>query len=213
MSKDKKHEKHEKESKFIVILNRPITLVIIIVIAAFLIVGKIKFGNPFWWLAGKEGETTTITQSELIATLEISELSTVEYAYNTIATAYKEDSTDIRYYVAYDGTVKAGIDFSEVKFDIDEEKKIITATLPEVQILDTSVDIGSMQYIFTKSKYETETVSQEAYSLCMDDLGSKARSEEKLLEYAAENSKSAIEGLLRPFIESVDAEYVIEWTN
>lgn len=72
--------------------------------------------------------------------------------------------------MAYDGTVTAGIDFSKIDINIDEETETITLTLPESEILNTTVDFGSMDYIFKNGKDESETVSQEAYELCRADL-------------------------------------------
>ena len=49
--------------------------------------------------------------------------------------------------------VTAGIDFSKIMIDIDEDTKIITITLPESEIQNTMVDFGSMDYIFENKKY------------------------------------------------------------
>ena len=49
--------------------------------------------------------------------------------------------------------VTAGIDFSKIMIDIDEDTKIITITLPESEIQNTTVDFGSMDYIFENKKY------------------------------------------------------------
>lgn len=82
---------------------------------------------------GEEGHVTTISEASLKKVFEITELSTADYTFNAIAKAYGEDETTIRYYVAYEGTVKVGINFSQITFDIDPEEKIITITIPEVE--------------------------------------------------------------------------------
>lgn len=160
---------------------------------------------------GKEGEMTTISKSSLEKVFEISELSTSDYTYNAIATAYDEDGETVRYYVAYNGTVSAGIDFSKVDITVDQEKKCVRIKLPESKILNTTVDFGSMEYIFKKKKdNDIETISQEAYKLCEDDLNERAEKEKDLLSLANENAKTVVEAMIRPWIQQLDKEYTID---
>ena len=159
----------------------------------------------------KGGEITTISESTLKEVIEISELSTVEYTYNAVAKAYAdEEKTKLKYHVAYDGSVKAGIDFKEITIEVDEEKKTIKITVPEVKILDCNVNEGTLQYIFTDDKYNDLTVSSEAYAICKVDLEEKAENEEELLVLAKENAISAVKGLIQPWIEQIDNGYTIE---
>lgn len=151
----------------------------------------------------------TISESNLRGALEISELSTVEYTYNAVARAYDEDSKTLMYSVAYDGIVKAGIDFSKIGIDIDEEEKLIHITVPEVEILDYIVDEGSLEYIFEKEKYNTATVPQAAYKICKAHLERKASRETELLSLAWENAKSTVSGLIEPWVKQIDDTYTV----
>ncbi len=63
---------------------------------------------------------------------------------------------------------------------------MITLTLTESEIQNTTVDFGSMDYIFENKKYETETISQEAYELCRADLAERAAKEKDMLVLAKE---------------------------
>lgn len=158
----------------------------------------------------KEGQVTTISKASLEEIFEISELSTVDYIYNAIAKAYEEDGNTIRYYVAYEGKVTAGIDFEKISIDkIDEENKRIEITLPDVEVHDMIVDAGTLEYIFTKDRYETETISQEAYKLCLEDMEKRISEETALYEMARENSVAAIEGLIEPWVREIDDEYTV----
>ena len=202
--KEKKAKKQGKFGKFIkgvktstkIIFS--LALVIVILIAGWLIS-----------TTGEEGKLTTISESSLQKIIEINELSTVDYTYNATATKTKEDGSEIMYHVAYEGTVTAGIDFHEISFDLNEEEKIITITIPEVEIHNISVNMGTMDYIFTKDKYETETISQEAYKLCKSDLKKRIEDEELLKNTAKENAISSVEALFKPWIETVDKEYKV----
>ena len=164
------------------------------------------------WLIATTGENeslTTISESSLQKIIEINELSTVDYTYNATTSKTKENSNEVMYYVAYEGTVTAGIDFHEITFNVDEENKTITITIPEVEIHNISINMGTMDYIFTKSKYETETISQEAYKLCKADLKKRVESENLLKETAKENAISSVEALFKPWIETIDKEYQV----
>ena len=154
---------------------------------------------------------TTISKSSLEEIIEINELSTVDYVYNATATKYLDKKEkDAKYYVAYEGIVTAGIDFKEIKIDINENEKLVTLTLPEVKILDYRIDMGTMEYIFTKDKYETENISQEAYKLCIADLENRTKNEPVLFETAKENAISSVKALFDPWFKTLDKEYKID---
>jgi len=180
---------------------------IIIILSSIIIVGGACF---ILNAQNKEGQLTTISKSSLQKIIEINELSTVDYTYNATVTQYSEDSQDIKYHVAYEGTVTAGIDFHEIQIDINEDEKKITIVVPEVEIQGVRVDMGTMDYIFTKDKYETETISQEAYKLCKNDLEKRIEQEELLYTTAKENAISSVEALFKPWIETVDSDYIVE---
>ena len=55
-----------------------------------------------------------ITASSLEKVLEIDELSTAEYTYNAVAKKHSQDGKEIKYYVAYEGKVTAGVDFEKI---------------------------------------------------------------------------------------------------
>lgn len=164
------------------------------------------------WLisnVGEEGKLTTISKSSLQKIIEINELSTVDYNYNATVTKTNKETNEIMYHVAYEGTVTAGIDFNEIDFDINEEEKIITITIPEIEIHSTTVDMPTMDFIFTDEDYETETITEEAYKLCTDDLEKRIKDEELLKTSAKENAISSVEALFKPWIETVDKEYKV----
>ena len=160
-------------------------------------------------IIGQEGTVTTISKNSLEEVLKISELSTGEYAYNAVARAYEDDGITPKYYVAYDGMVTAGIDFDKVIIDVDDTNKLITLQIPECKILSTSVDYGSMEYIFENEKYNAETISPEAYELCEADLAKRVEKEENLLALGKENAKAAVEALVKPWVKQIKADYTV----
>lgn len=160
-------------------------------------------------IVGEEGKVTTISSMSLEKVFEINELSTSQYTYNAIARAYDEDGTDVRYYVAYEGKVTVGIDFGKLKYDIDEEEKTITVMVPEIEIHDKTVDPGTLKFIFKESKSETETIHQEAFSLCEKDLEERVVQEEALLEQAKQNTIAVVQALVEPWVRQIDTDYKV----
>ena len=195
----KKEKKHSKITKKIMLFVGGIIIII-------LIIGFMKAHN--------ENKLTITTKSSLEKIMEINKLSTIEYTYNAIVTKYKNDEVkeyNVEYYVAYNGKVTAGIDFNEINIDVDYKEKKIYVTLPNVEIHETNVDMGTLDYIHEKNVPEKDSISQEAYKLCKYDLRERAQNETELLSNAEENAKSAIEALLKPWVESVDKEFQIEF--
>lgn len=184
------------KAKLILVL----ALVIIIGVGTFVLISR-----------NKDGQLTTISKASLQKIIEINELSTVDYTYNATAAKYVEDNVEeVKYYVAYEGTVTAGIDFHKIDIDVNEDEKIVTITIPEVEIHGIRVDMGTMEYIFVKDKFETETISQEAYKLCKEDLKKRVEKEKLLYSTAKENAVSSVEALFKPWIETIDKEYKVE---
>ncbi len=197
-----------KESLSVLImgLSKKAKLIIALILVAVISVGIIVVVAQ-----NEEGQLSTISKSYLQKVVEINELSTVDYPYNATVAKYKEgDKEEVMYYVAYEGTVTAGIDFREIEIKIDKDEKIIYIILPEIEIHGISVDMGKMEYIFVKNKFETETISQEAYKLCKKDLNERAKNERLLYDTARENAISSVEALFKPWIETVDKRYSVE---
>ena len=159
----------------------------------------------------KKSEPSIITTSTLEKILNVSDLSTFEAIYNGVAKVTNpDDPQEIDYYVSYNATVKAGIDFEQVVISVDEDAKIISVKLPKIKISDITVDIESMDYIFVNDDANTETVSEEAYKKCIDDVTRESNNETAIFELAEQNAKNIVEALIRPFVSSLDSEYQLQ---
>ena len=223
MDTEKNENNHKKEKQIKIEINtsekgrsKKTIIAIAVIVAIVLIVFAIsfascngKFGSIGEFFSGKEGEVKTITKSDIQDVFEISELQSADYIYNAVASVYDENG-ELKYYVAYEGTVTAGIDFSKIEILVEDDSKTIKVFMPEVMITDTVVNAGTLSYIFEDDEYDNEYVFNEAYSVCQQDLDERAKNEASLLELAKENAKQIIEALLVPWIEQVNAEYTIE---
>lgn len=157
-------------------------------------------------LVGEMGEVETVTKTSLEETVRISRLYTAEYPYNGYTAVFDEDTGEIKYYVAYEGTVKAGIDVSKIRVSLEEGIGTIIILLPEIEVTSPMVDAGTMEYIFTDEKYNTETVAQEAYKAANDDLSVKAGKDVNIITTAREAAKTAAKALVEPWINQVGGE-------
>lgn len=184
-----------KKSTRLILLLMAILLLIIIVVLA---------------IPSKDSEFTTISKSSLEKIVDIEDLQTLDYTYNAVAKIKTDNGKDYKYYVAYEGKVVAGVNFSEIDIIVYEEQKKVTVTLPEATIQSYEVNAGTMDYIFVKDKYETETVSAEAYNKCLEDLKIRVESEDTMLKLAKDNAISTIKALVEPWIAQIDNEYIIE---
>lgn len=90
----------------------------------------------------------------------VSELVTQQYVY-TNADKYEADQTWIfgwkrpfsskSILVTYDGTIKAGMDLTQVVIDVDEENHVITVTLPESKVTDNNIPQDSITVVEVKN--------------------------------------------------------------
>lgn len=140
--------------------------------------------------------------------INLSDLSTSISVYNGIAKVCDpEDPEKVDYYVSYEAKVKAGIDFSAITIDVDQENKQVIISLPEVRLTDVIVDIASMDYIFFDDSANTSTVSEQAYKACEADVQAESQNQDQILELARQNAENAVLALVDPFVKQADAEY------
>lgn len=108
----------------------------------------------------EENEVVTITSETLRNQLNsLSELVTQEYIYTN---ADKRESKETWVFgwnipfsgnsllVTYDGTIKAGIDLSQAKIDVDGDKHTITVTLPASRVTDNDIPQETINVVEVK---------------------------------------------------------------
>ena len=137
--------------------------------------------------------------------LDIEELHMASYPYNgrterVIQKELKDGKTKSKclYHVTYKGHVPLGTT-EKLMASVDEENKRITVSIPEPRILDLSVDFDSIDYIFLKDKYETETISEDSYQLCLNDMRQNLEVDKSMMKKAKKNTENLVLALLKPF--------------
>ena len=193
----KKEYKRRKKGKMVVFA----VLIVVILAAVAIVVSR----------NAKKEEPEIISLTALEKMVDVSDMSTFEAIYNGIAEVENEaDLAQIDYYVSYEAKVKAGFDFEKLDMQIDHDRKVITVKIPEIKITDVNVDIGSLDYIFENKKANTETVSEQAYKECIEDVTKESAEEKAIYELAKQNAKNTMEAIIQPFMEQLDEEYQLQ---
>ena len=102
----------------------------------------------------KSGSIETKVKVSLDRIVEKSDLETANITYNVIAKKCKTDGCDkssnnikdFEYVVSCKGTITAGIDFNNVKLEVDKKNKKVTITIPEASITGEP-NIGSIKFL------------------------------------------------------------------
>ena len=157
-------------------------------------------------LLDKTGKVSIKTSSLLTDAIDIGELSTAEFRYRGIAEIYTdENKTQISCRVCYNAIVKAGVDMDEVQFDVDTEKKVITASLPEIELKVTIIDEESMALLPSDADVGVDSMLR----FSKEDAENEARKSTELISTAQDNLKATVEGLLYPFLKAQG--YTLAW--
>lgn len=140
-----------------------------------------------------------ITSAQLEKAIDISQLSTAEFVYNGIAEKYNEEHPErVDCYIAYNASVKVGIQMEDVTFEIQEEEKTVTPVLPDITVQIATLDENSLSYI----PKNPDVPLKDMLILCKEDAIREAGESEKLYETAEENLKMVMEALLSPVLEN-----------
>lgn len=160
----------------------------------------------------RAGGQTTVTEASLKEIIKTANLSTVEYIYNSIVEVKDENSKkeETLYYVSYEGIVKAGFDFDELRLENDKKNNKYVVIIPEIKINNADVKYDSMDFIFIKSKDNKEGVANEAYDICKADLVAKAEENPAVRTMAKESAEATIEAMLMPFEKNLKNGYKFE---
>ena len=240
--KEEKKEKHEERNpkqkrikEFLVIYKWTVPLVISIVVLVIILLLLKAFGK-----FEKEPKVTLkyMTNSEVASVVDVEQLATYRTIYNGIVGVYKEGKEETEenalYYVAYESYVTLGIDTYKhpISYEIknpseddeyanipDSKKKgIIVVHLPKIEVLDTTVEIGSLDFMFkNKSAKRDDAVVAEAYQVCIADAENEVAKKTEIGGLAKESCENTVRALMDPFLSQykikhhVDYELEIVW--
>ena len=192
-----KKTKHSSPLKTI-IKSKKIVIIVIVVIGLIILLGPL--------IKSKLQPTRYISSSELEKILSTSDLNVARITYNGIA-KIKNEKGKIKYYTYYESTVTASVDMTEIKFEVDNDKKIIIPVLPEIEFNNPIVKEESFDFIPDDVEYDYKAVLKA----CKTDVKNEVKSNMEIYELAEDNLKKTIEGLLLPVTEAEG--YTVKWDN
>ena len=144
---------------------------------------------------------------------QISQLATVRYSYTNMGQfensnefyGIKLPFTTKSFIVAYDGTIIAGVDLTQAKVSVTDQK--VTISLPAPQILSHEVDPNSLE-VFDETTSIFNPITIEDYTGFQADQ--QGVMEEKaiqsgLLTQAKNQAETAIGGLITPLLQEGQA--------
>lgn len=176
---------------------------IVLIVAVLILLAVLGGSAAIDAIHNKNSNSEVSTINTLEKIVDVSELSTFTAVYNGVAEVYNEkDPEKIDYYVSYEAKLNAGIDFKEIKIEMDNDALKIMATLPPVVFIDTDVDITSMDFIFCNKKADKIAVTEEAYRACSDDVSKERANQDSILELAEQNAQNIVRALMLPYIEN-----------
>ncbi len=123
--------------------------------------------------------------------------------------------TEKRYVYSYDGVVKAGINFEQVRLTLDGSTRTVTVTLPHARILSITVDENSFQ-VYDESKNIFNTLKIDDHNQAM--IAMKQEITEKattngILTNAEANAELLITGFLRGTYPEDQYTIVYNWVD
>ena len=181
----------------------------VLVIAAVVILVAIAAVAVLLQTSGREEpQPQVFNKSALERIINVSELSTFTAVYNGIARVANEKKPEkIDYYVSYEATVNAGIDFQKVEISMDEEQKTITLKVPEAHITNQSVEMSSLDFIFLNKKANKPGVTEVAYKACEEDVRQESEQQTAICELAKQNAENVLKALTKPIVDQLGDGY------
>jgi uncharacterized protein YneF (UPF0154 family) len=180
------------------------TVLIVVLIALVAVLGIIAAIIGAFYLSvkktlNKEPQVTSATITQRLST--VAELSTAELEYNGLI-KYQEGEipllTQTGYSMVYKATVKAGIkDISQTEVEVSDTEVIVR--LPEITVLDVSVDEDSVEFYDQKYallNWTDQSDGVDAIKRAEDDVRENADIA-SLKQTASDQSVKVVEELLK----------------
>lgn len=197
MTKQIEEENQKRSSKLSKILKMitPKGAIIIILIVCILGVG-IGLGKSFF----------TDSKTTKLGFEDIGELATQSaYSSNTSVIDQSRDLfgfeipfTQSKYVFSYDTVIKAGINFSDITWKVDENNKKIKINLPETKVLSNEIDEDSLKVYHESESIFTNIELEETNKALsnLKDTAEKTAIENGLLENATMNAQTLVKSFV-----------------
>ncbi len=121
--------------------------------------------------------------------------------------------TQSKYIYSYDVEIKAGLNFSEIEWSLDEENRAIEVKLPEIRVLSNEIDIDSFR-LYHEDESIFRQITLEENNAALASLKETAEAD-AVANGLLENARDNAETVLRGFFASVydPEEYEMRFTD
>ena len=172
----------------------------------------------------KKNKIIDVRREILVSTLEdgvrdMGVLITQEYYFTDAVTQSKVKTlfniplgfTETNYIATYDGVVTAGIDFSGVSVELEDDGSTLTVRMPKAEIRNVDIDPNSFVLYSEKNGFGNP-MSVSDFNGSIVDLENKARDaalSRGILDQADESAKLIVENFIGGFVSL--SKYRIVW--
>lgn len=152
-------------------------------------------------------ETQYISDATLKSAVDIGNLEVVDCTYKGIAEKTSQFlwAENVDYRVKYEAHVRASYDMSAIEFNVDNDRRVVTVILPEVEIASPVIDETKFGYLPENATADVRDV----LVLCKEDVANEFVDDEIRVE-ALESVRETVEALMSPLLDdawSVEFEY------
>lgn len=156
---------------------------------------------------------------EISSIKEICEFATLECYYHNVAERRKGEDDFFnmgykKYWIEYEGTVKFGIDASQINISKPNWKGIIKVYVPEGKVLSVNVDENSFGKIIEETGIFTSISTEEELSTYTEEQNTmqiNAENDQIRKNQAREVAMELIENYIENIGEQIGKNYTIEW--
>lgn len=153
----------------------------------------------------------------------ICNIAVMKCYYHNVASYYEKDATgvlfwkkDKHFWIEYDGIVELGIDGTQLRLDVDQDKNIVTITLPEAKVLtaptvDSSTLTADSYYVDSTSAPITQEDETLAFQKAQEALQEKAENDSITLSQARDNVKTVLQQYVEKVGEQLGREYTVHF--
>ena len=165
-----------------------------------------------------EESFVTVTGETIASGLnDIGLLSTAEYYFTHVETIQQGKPflgmkfTQSYVIFKYDGKILAGVDFTKISVDKNDEKKIIIITIPEVETISKEIDQDSFEKFDEKNSVFSHITIDDFAESFADMIDSEERNavQNGLYQRAENNAKTMIENFIRGTYSLEDYQIIV----
>ena len=154
----------------------------------------------------------------------IGELATQAGYYTNVNTIRKPDrtiagipvpGTSSKAIMTYQGVIRAGLDFDEIKMTVDHTKKQVVLDMPAVRILSNEIDLDSCE-VYDEQNSIFNKIDISNFNQSLSDMKSKVEEQAQsnhILEAARINAETLIRTMFKSAAGTEGYQLIFRWTE